>query len=216
MHTQCPLTPSQITALSNIYTSAWGIRLSEKFSFCMHVCVRMSMCKIHCTIAGGWQAAWKWADRPPARLSGVAGGNSLKETEESMSYWISQGSRELHRREGKGRRRLCLQTKAALCWEWKKLNITDERTMSIMLRLILPRSLCSENCWTACLVTTRLISLSFLSFPFPSLFPPLPSLLQFPLQSLLNVITKNQTLVKQKQRSTYLQCQLAKHTLQLF
>lgn len=85
-----------------------------------------------------------------------------------MSYWISQGSRELQRREGKDRRGF-KSINAALSWEWKKLNISDERTI-ISNILILPKTLSFVVRFAGQLVLSQ-----------PDTFPFLPSSPSVPL-----------------------------------
>lgn len=145
-----------------------------------------------------------------SHLSGVAGGNRLKETgiNELLDLPGEQGNVP-NRRKGKERFEVHRQRQCSV-GNKKVLNINDEITIVSNAQTHPSKIpfLCSKICWTACLVTAR-THLPFFAFLFP--FPPL---LQFLLHRLLNVITKNHAPVKQNQIQMYLQCQLAKHTLQ--
>lgn len=193
------------------------VHLAVRDVFCLYAYVCEDE-RVRNTLHSAWwmtsslKVSWLLVARQPTLLVLLEGIGWRRQ----RNKWVTGSSRgagnytEEKEREGEV---LSPQAKAALSWEWKKLNITDERTIISNAQTHPSKIslLSSEICRTACFVTTRHSSLSFL-YPFP----PLPPLLEFPLLSLLNVITKNQTRVKQKQRSMYLQCQLAKHTLQLF
>jgi len=105
----------------------------------------------------------KWLASGPSQFSNAVAGNRLMDMGILSLTWAGSCTEEKER-EGEV---LSLQTKAALSWEWEKLNIIAERTIVSNAQAHPSKIslLCSEICWAAHLVTTKHISPSFLS-PF--------------------------------------------------
>lgn len=154
--------------MSNCSTSGRCVQLSEMFPVPVHACEGKHVCKaLHSrwVMTSRWKGRWLLGGCQPASVVLL---DEIGWRDRGINELLGlPGGRELHRGEGKGRRGFKSSDKAALSWEWKKLNIADEGTIVSNTQTHPSKIslLCSKICWTACLVTTGRISLSFLS-PF--------------------------------------------------